>query len=258
MRITILQPFFQRAGTALALAAVLAATIAPAGAADEHPSVKRAFNLPPSADLHYSIKATQRGLSLTGESVTTWRAGDGRYTIASETRAALFGKLLEHKSEGTVDDYGLAPAQFYEKRFRKDPSTTTFKRDTRTIVFGDAGESYPLKGGEQDRTSAAWQLLAVARGAPDKFTPGSEWAFFVAGRRDAEPWVFKVVNRETIRTGQGEVNAVHLVKAPPAKSQGQQVDLWLAPSLDWYPVQLRFADNDGDFVEQTLEKIAKK
>ena len=38
----------------------------------------------------------------------------------------------------------------------------------------------------------------------------------------------------------------------------QQVDLWLAPSLDWYPVRVRFNDNDGDFVDQTLEKVVKK
>jgi hypothetical protein len=67
-----------------------------------------------------------------------------------------------------------------------------------------------------------------------------------------------VVNRETVHTGQGDVNAVHLVKAPPPDSQDQQVDIWLAPSLEWYPVQVRFADSNGDFVEQTLDKISKK
>ncbi|HAT31339.1 MAG TPA: DUF3108 domain-containing protein [Janthinobacterium sp.] len=239
--------------------AALAAALLPALAAAGHAAaVKRPFSLPPSADLSYSIKARQHGLSLNGDSLTTWRAGDGKYAFASETRAALFGKILENKSEGGIDEYGLAPALSYEKRFRKEPSSTTFKRDGKVIVFGDSDESYPIKGGEQDRNSAPWQLLALARGAPDKFTPGSEWTFFVAGRRDAEPWVFKVLKQESVHTGEGEVNAVHLVKAPPPDAQGQQVDLWLAPSLDWYPVRLRFADSDGDYVEQTLEKISKK
>jgi hypothetical protein len=53
-----------------------------------------------------------------------------------------------------------------------------------------------LKGGEQDRTSATWQLIAYARAAGDKFKPGSEWKMFVAGRRDAEPWSFKVLATE--------------------------------------------------------------
>jgi hypothetical protein len=233
-------------------AAVLAALLLPALAAGEHPNVKRPYSLPPSADLSYTIKARQHGMALNGDAVFTWRAGDGKYSIASEAKVPLFGKIVENRSEGLVDDHGLAPLTFYEKRFRKDPTTTTFKRDSKSIVFSESDETYPLKGGEQDRTSAQWQLLAVARGAPEKFTAGSEWAFFVAGR------VFKVVNRETVHTGQGDVNAVHLVKAPPPDSQDQQVDIWLAPSLEWYPVQVRFADSNGDFVEQTLDKISKK
>ena len=242
-------------------AGLLAATLSPAmaDAPVEHPVIKRPYKLAPSADLVYSIKARQRGIGLSGESVSNWRAGDGKYSLLAETKAALFGKILEQRSEGTVDEYGLAPAQFVEKRFRKDAVTTTFKRDSKTIVFGEGDESYPLKGGEQDRNSAVWQLTSVARAAPEKFVPGSEWTFFVAGAHDAEPWVFKVVNQETVATGQGLVEAVHLVKAPPPDKKGQQVDLWLAPSLEWYPVKVTFADADGgDYVEQTLQKIIKK
>jgi hypothetical protein len=36
------------------------------------------------------------------------------------------------------------------------------------------------------------------------------------------------------------------------------VDLWLSPSLEWYPVKVTFEDDDGDYVEQTLQKIIKK
>jgi hypothetical protein len=242
-------------------AAVLLACAALAQAGEtavEHPSVKRPTSMPPSADLNYTIKARQHGLTINGTASVQWRAGDGRYSIATESRAAIFGKILEQRSEGVLDDFGLAPATFYEKRFRKDPNTTTFQRDAKTITFSEGDVSYPIKGGEQDRSSAQWQLAAQARATPDKFKPGSEWQYFVAGRRDAEPWSFKVVKTEAVQIGSGEVQAVHLVKAPPADKEGQQVDLWLAPSLDWYPVRVRFNDADGDFVDQTLEKVVKK
>ncbi|MNU50610.1 hypothetical protein D3C71_395810 [compost metagenome] len=245
----------------LLIASLLAATLSPAMAADEpvdHPVIKRPYKLAPSADLVYSIKARQRGIALSGESVSNWRAGDGKYSLLAETKAALFGKILEQRSEGAIDDFGLAPAQFVEKRFRKEAATTTFKRDSKTIVFSEGDDSYPLKGGEQDRNSTVWQLVSIARATPEKFTPGSEWSFFVAGRRDAEPWTFKVVKQETVATGQGLVEAVHLVKAPPPDKKGQQVDLWLAPSLEWYPVKVTFADEDGDYVEQTLQKVVQK
>lgn len=245
----------------LLIASLLAATLSPAMAADEpvdHPVIKRPYKLAPSADLVYSIKARQRGIALSGESVSNWRAGDGKYSLLAETKAALFGKILEQRSEGVIDDFGLAPAQFVEKRFRKEAATTTFKRDSKTIVFSEGDDSYPLKGGEQDRNSTVWQLVSIARATPEKFTPGSEWSFFVAGRRDAEPWTFKVVKQETVATGQGLVEAVHLTKAPPPDKKGQQVDLWLAPSLEWYPVKVTFADEDGDYVEQTLQKVVQK
>lgn len=243
------------------IASLLAATLSPAMAADEpvdHPVIKRPYKLAPSADLVYSIKARQRGIALSGESVSNWRAGDGKYSLLAETKAALFGKILEQRSEGAIDDFGLAPAQFVEKRFRKEAATTSFKRDSKTIVFSEGDDSYPLKGGEQDRNSTVWQLVSIARATPEKFTPGSEWSFFVAGRRDAEPWTFKVVKQETVATGQGLVEAVHLTKAPPPDKKGQQVDLWLAPSLEWYPVKVTFADEDGDYVEQTLQKVVQK
>jgi hypothetical protein len=54
----------------------------------------------------------------------------------------------------------------------------------------------------------------------------------------------------------GDIDTLHLVRMPPPDAKGQQLDIWLAPKLHWYPVRLRFDEGDGDFVEQTLEKIS--
>lgn len=237
------------AGTALALTVAASQAAAPA----------RAFDVPPSADLKYAIKAEQKGLALDGEATVKWRTGDGKYTLSSESRASILGKILENRSEGLVDEDGLAPEKFTEKRFRKDPYTVTFDRDARTISFTEGKLSYPIKGGEQDRASVPWQLSAMARGMPGKFVPGSEWRMVVAGRRDAEAWVFKVAKTEKLRTPMGQLDAVHLVKAPSAGSKEQQIDIWLAPAHEWYPVRVRFSDHDGDdVVEQTIAKITKR
>jgi hypothetical protein len=213
---------------------------------------------PPSADLQYKITARQKGISLSGDAQVSWRAGEGKYSVATESRAQILGKILESRSEGEIDAFGLAPAQFAEKRFRKEQTIASFDRSARTLSFNTGKQNYPLAGGEQDRSSVQWQLAALARAQPAKFTPGSEWKFFVAGRKDADAWVFKVVKREKIATGLGQLDAVHLEKAPPADSKDQHIDLWLAPGRDWYPVQVRFSDEDGEFVEQTIEKITKK
>lgn len=80
---------------------------------------------------------------------------------------------------------------------------------------------------------------------------------FVAGRRDAETWTFKVMQNESLSTALGQLDTVHIIKAPPPDSKDQQVELWLAPSLEWYPVRVRFSDADGDFVEQMIGQIKK-
>lgn len=221
-------------------------------------SGKTAYNLPPPVELHYSIKAKQSGIPLGGSALVRWQVGnDQQYSIATETRAMLVGKILDAGSQGKIDDYGLAPEKFVEKRLGKPATTTSFERDSKTIRFTASAETYPIKGGEQDRTSATWQLVAQARAAGDKFKAGSEWKMFVAGRRDAEPWSFKVGERVTTSTALGELTTVHIVKAPPPDSKDQQLELWLAPTLDWYPVRLRFSDADGDFVDQVLESVKK-
>jgi hypothetical protein len=222
------------------------------------PAAKQKCNLPPSADLQYSVKAKQSGLVIDGNTTMQWSNANKKYSIVTETRAMLVGKILDEKSEGTVDEYGLAPATFTEKRFHKNATTASFNRQAGTISFSDSAQTYPIKGGEQDRVSAMWQLIAVARGAAGKFKPGSSWNFFVAGQRDADPWSFKVVKQEKIATPLGEFAALHIIKMPPPGSKGQQMDIWLAPALEWYPLRLRLTEADGDFIEQTLEKIEKK
>ena len=226
--------------------------------AREQPPVKRPVDLPPSADLTYKIEARKKGISLSGDAVVNWREGAGKYSATNAARAQILGKILDNRTEGLIDVHGLAPLQFREKRFRKDETIVTFDRAARSVGFNNGKQATTLKGGEQDRGSVQWQLAAVARGAPEKMAPGSEWKFAVAGRHDVETWTFKVVNRESLRTGMGTVQAVHLVRTPSPDSKGQRLDLWLAPTLEWYPVKLRFAEDDGEFVEQTLDKIVKK
>jgi hypothetical protein len=244
---------FRQAGVAFTLALALGS----ASAQSAHPALKRAFELPPSADLNYDLSARQRGLSLKGDATVNWRAGDGQYSVQVESRVAILGTLLDNRSEGAIDEYGLAPAQFSEKRMRKDPTSITFDREAKSMSFSEGEKTYPLKGGEQDRVSITWQLAAVARAAGDKFKPGSKWPFFVAGRSSAEAWTFKVVRREKVQTGVGKVDAVLVSREALPGSRDQSIDIWLAPEHEWYPVKIRFTEGDKETIEQTLKSIAK-
>lgn len=241
------------------IGAALALTFALGGASAQsaHPAVKRAFELPPSADLEYDLAARQKGLALKGNATVNWRASDGKYSVRLESRVAILGTLLDNRSEGVIDAFGLAPTEFSEKRMRKDPTSITFDRDAKSLSFSEGDKTYPLKGGEQDRVSITWQLAAVARAAGDKFKPGSEWPFFVAGRSSAEAWTFKVVRSEKVQTGLGEVDAILVTRAALKGSRDQSVDVWLAPAHEWYPVKIRFTEGDKETIEQTLKSVTR-
>ena len=242
------------APTLLTLVCTLLSQVAVAQEAfDKYP-----FKLAPPADLNSQIKARPNGFNVDGEARLKWSHGEGKYRVTSETRAMLVGKILDTKSEGVIDDFGLAPLNSTEKRFRKETGSTTFDRDGMRIRFSASGQSYPIKGGEQDRNSAIWQLIAVARAAPAKFKAGSEWKFFVAGQKDAEAWIFRVTRKEKISTPHGELDTVRIEKKPPQDHQDQQVDIWLAPGLEWYPARIRYTDPDGDYIEQNLASVTAR
>jgi len=242
--------------SSILVTAVLCSGIA---CAADHPGNNYPTNLPPSAQLHYAIKADRSGLTLDGEATVNWQLSAAKtYSVTTETRAAIFGKIMEASSHGTIDSFGLAPAEYNEKPRNKPGTQTRFDRDARQITFSSSGESYPIQGGEQDRTSVVWQLVSLARAAPKKFIPKSEWNFFVAGRRDAEKWTFTVNENVTLVTPMGKIATVHLVKTPPPDSKDQRLDVWLAPGMEWYPVRLKFSDADGDTIDQHLDQIQPK
>lgn len=243
--------FISRSVFSVLLLGAATASLVPAYAQ----SAKAAISPPPSANLDYAINASQKGLSLNGTAMLHWTSSKERYAISTETRAALLGKILEAKSEGAIDASGLAPLTSSEKRFRKDPTTTTFNRETRSISFSASDASYPIKGGEQDRNSVVWQLATVARSTPAKFKTGASIPMVVAGQKDADAWTFKVGKSENIQTAIGNLKTVKVSKLIKAGDKEQKIDIWFAPGKEWYPVRIRFTEPSGDFIDQTIVKI---
>lgn len=234
------------------IAALSAALLAPVSSATAAPQQQR-FNPPPSAELSYSIRAQQSGINVKGDAVLRWSQSGKAYEIFTETNAAIFGKILETQSQGAIGPNGLAPASFREQRYRKREAVTRFDHAAGTVSFSESERSLPLQPGVQDRASVVWQLISAARAAPARFKPGYEWTVPVTGRRKIEPWTFRVVQAESIDTPLGTLQALHLQKI--SDNRDQEVDLWLAPSLQWYPVKLRYSDRGGATIDQTLKSV---
>ena len=219
---------------------------------------KYANSLPPEAKLDYAIRASIKGLILEGTGFINWEKNNGKYKLLSEIRTALTGTLLSEKSVGSQDQSGLSPESFFSKRFRKDGLTTQFDQKTHKLIFSGNAAPLNLHGGEQDRLSVIWQLLSAARSAPEKFIPNARFTFFVAGTHDAEPWIFEVKQTQRIHTGLGDFDTLQIMRIPEQNSNASRMEIWLAPALEWFPVKLRISENNGDYVEQSIENIQQK
>lgn len=223
-------------------------------AAEPMAATRYAVSPPPPAALKYDVQALREGQKVYGSGKIRWQTDGASYTVSGEA-GVLFFTVLNFRSEGQIDGYGVAPLLYTEKRFRKAATNTHFQRERNAISFSASTASYPRQGGEQDRASVIWQLAGIGRGDGAKFAPGVEIDLFVAGVRDAETWRIRVVGQESIALPLGESIAWHLVRVPRAGSYEQQLDIWLAPQHEWYPLRLRYTDTNGDYLDMAASEI---
>jgi len=210
---------------------------------------------PPSARLNYRIQATKQDQSIFGSGYINWMNNDSSFTIDGES-SLLFISVFNFHSEGTIDqEYGISPVLYSEKRFRKSETNTHFHRERNLVSFSASTRSYPRKGDEQDRSSVIWQLAGIGRHDSEKFQPAAQFAVFVAGAHDADTWYFDVAGLEEVDTALGKMSAWHLVRKPREGSYDQNLDIWLAPQKNWYPVKLRYTEKNGDYLDMSLSEI---
>jgi hypothetical protein len=233
-------------------AATAATEASAAPAAPETP--RYTFRMPPSVELKYDVEALREGKTVYGKGKIAWRSGIGNYEVRGEA-GVLFFTLLEFGSRGLVDENGVSPVLYSEKRFRKSETHTHFRREDGLISFSASTISYPRHGGEQDRASIVWQLAAIGLGDPGRYQSGAQLEFFVAGVRDGETWTMQVLGLEDIDTASGHVKAWHVVRVPRPGSYEQKLDIWLAPERNWYPLRLRWTETSGEFLDMSASAV---
>ncbi|MDB5758566.1 MAG: hypothetical protein JWM30_1855 [Burkholderia sp.] len=240
------------AGTPSEAAAPEPAPAEQAAAPAEAPPYR--FRMPPSVELKYDVQALRDGKIVYGSGKISWRADAGRYQVDGEA-SVLFFTVLNFQSVGAVDEFGVAPELYSEKRFRRPENVTRFERGSQRIRFSGSDASFPRADGAQDRASIVWQLAAIGLGDPGRYAPGAAIELFVAGVRDAEPWVIQVIGLEQTETPAGSTEAWHVVRAPRSGSHDQKLDIWLAPQHWWYPVRLRFTETNGEYLDMAVTSV---
>jgi hypothetical protein len=227
---------------------------APDVAEKEKKTAPYKFDPPPSVNLNYDVYARRDGQKFHGGGRIIWHSQGQFYLITGEASLLVF-TLLNFKSDGVIDEFGVSPVLYSEKRLRKPETNTHFHRERNTISFSASTATYPRNGGEQDRASIIWQLAAIGRGDAARFADGTDIDIFVAGVRDGETWRIHVVGEEEVDAGIGKVRAWHVVRHPRPGSYDQKIDIWLAPQKNWYPVRLLYTESNGDFLDMSLSNL---
>ena len=225
--------------------------------ANTPPFLFEQVSFPPSAELRYNALAAQGARSLSGSGNIVWQHDGQSYTLKGEASALLLS-LLSYQSSGQLSKAGILPDLYYEKRIGKSATQTHFVRERKTISFSASTATYEIQGGEQDRGSVIWQLVGIARGDPTKLEPGLMFETVIAGSKAADRWRVQVSSKESLTLTDGPITAWHFSLTPAVSSFDYQIDLWLSPEKEWYPVKIMYANRAGANLTMTLEKIQHK
>ncbi|WP_365731480.1 DUF3108 domain-containing protein [Ramlibacter sp.] len=198
--------------------------------------------LPDPVRVHYDVTIHARGLTLPARAQLDWRHDGSTYEARMEVNGTLLTKRVQ-ESAGAITAEGLAPSRFSDRS--RNEEATHFERGQGKLVFSNNRPEQPLQPGMQDRLSVLVQLTMLVAGDPARYQPGTAIAIPTASTRDAETWVFTVQGEEDLTLPGGKVRALKLQRNP-RKEFDQQVELWLAPRMDYAPVRLRLTQPNGD------------
>ncbi len=214
-------------------------------------------NLPPSADFELDVKRVDaNGTTWSGVAVMAWHSDGSRYKLGVEAGLSMLVtriNLLVLSSEGLIDDYGIAPVTATEKVRGRSQTATHFNRDEGRITFSASERSYPLLVGTQDKATVPFQLGGIGRADHKQF--GGDIDLQVGEDKEANIFRFQLVGEEELETRMGKLSTWHLTRPPRPGTYSSRIDIWLAPGLSWYPVQIRNTEASGALTTQTVSKI---
>lgn len=245
------------------------ADAAPAPAAVESPQTpppapepaqaKWKVALPPSARFEFDVKRKDAdGTKWSGSANIGWQQDGASYKVTQEVGVTIvFARvnLLQVSSEGTINESGIAPLTFNEKRRNRSATATHFNQQEQKITFSASERTIPLAPGAQDRATVLFQLGAIGRADVNQY--GKDMDILVGEDRDAVVYRFQLVGEEELETDMGKLVTWHLARPPKPGSYNARLDIWIAPSLDWYPVQIRNTEGNGAVTTQTVTRITK-
>lgn len=210
------------------------------------PHAPKVLAVPEPSVMRYEVAVQARGFTVAGRARLDWRHEGGRYELRLELSAPGLRERVQ-QSTGHITTDGLAPERFSDKS--RGEQAVHFERARGRVVFSNNRPEAALVEGMQDRLSVLVQLSMLAAADPARFAPGTLVAIPTASTREAQDWVFRVVEQEELDLPGGRLPALKLERLP-RREFDQKVELWLAPGKDYAPVRLRLTNPDGGTVDQ--------
>ena len=185
-----------------------------------------------------------------------WNVDPGRGRYELWLRTVDPAGLLDLKSSGSLQAFGIAPEKYVERvEIANRELRAELDWTSRVATFAGRGAGAPVGflEGVQDPLSLQFHLPLLAQAYPWRFVPGAEVTFQVA-RRGVESYVFRVEGYETVRIGQKDVRALKLER-PRSPTSSRRVEIWMAPEYQWLPVRLRFTDTNDEVWDSVLAAL---
>lgn len=221
-----------------------------------------ATTVPDSVELSMSlVRSDPNRNPMYGVGTINWEANGSKYRMSIEAGIDMLItsiNLYKLSSEGSIGQFGIAPELSTEARRTRAQTATHFNYTDNTISFSSSTAIVPMNNGAQDKASVLMQLAAIGNADENQFKTGKIISMQVAEDRDASLFVFEIGELEEITTKLGTIKAWHLIRAPRAGAYNSRLDIWLAPSLGWYPVQIMNTESSGVVTTQSVTKIISK
>ena len=195
---------------------------------------------------------TNRGLTIGRVTESYVRKGD-TYEIHSVSRSEgvlkiFYDEQITLQSSGRVDEEGLKPLRFDERRTREPKrdvnATFDWERGVMRSRFRGEVSEHPLPPATQDRISMMYQFMHA------KARPGTVELAMSNGRK-VERYMYRFVDEARIATPAGEFDTLHFERVTSGPND-RHVEIWLAKEHHNFPVRIVFDDPRGVRVEQAL------
>ena len=213
---------------------------------------------PRSTQLTYTLTGNYRG-PVEGRATVQWLREGSRYQVHLEVSVGpSYAPLVSRRmsSDGEIGPDGLTPRRYEEE-------TRVPFRDTRrlavqlegALVRLANGSEVPRPAGLQDTASQFVQMTWLFTTQPDRLRTGQSVDLMLALPRRVEAWTYDVLDRETLNTPVGPIDAVHVRPRRPARTGDLTAEMWTAPSLQYLPVRIVIRQDADTWVDLLLDRL---